>query len=121
MTGCPAGSVISHWSFSLGNWYWETVGWTNRQSSINGHQARLDPDGVFRAVIAHEDPGLFNWLDPGGNTVGTVMGRYLLTQSTPMPATRVVKFDELEAALPGSPRIDRAQRNALLRARGSSP
>ncbi len=103
-----------YWSFSLGNWYWETIGWTNRQSSLNGHQAKLDSDGVFRAVIAHEDPGLFNWLDPGGNTVGTIMGRYLLTEVTPTPVSRLVKLDELDAALPDSPRIDPAQRNVLL-------
>jgi hypothetical protein len=63
-----------YWSFSLGNWYWETIGWANRQSSLNGHQARLDPDGVFRAVICHQDPGVFNWLDPAGGVLGAGRG-----------------------------------------------
>jgi hypothetical protein len=110
--------LCHYWSFSLGNWYWETVGWTNRQSSLNGHQAQLDADGVFRVVIAHEDPGVFNWLDPAGNTVGTVMGRYLLTEAAPSPKSQVVKLSELDAALPAdTPRVTPEQRREILRQR----
>ena len=36
---------------------------------LNGHQAVLD-DGVFRAVVAHRDPGVANWLDTAGNRRG---------------------------------------------------
>ena len=47
--------------------YYATVSvLANRQSSLNGHQAVLDPDGVFRAVISARDPGVPNWLDTGG-------------------------------------------------------
>ena len=46
-----------YWSVSLGNYWWETIDYANRQSSLNGHQAVLDADGVFRAVVAHARPG----------------------------------------------------------------
>ena len=46
-----------YWSVSLGNFWWETIDYANRQSSLNGHQAVLDADGVFRAVVAHARPG----------------------------------------------------------------
>ena len=52
---------------------WNSVDWLNRQSSLNAHQARLDGDGRLRAVIALEDPGVPNWLDPGGFDNGSVM------------------------------------------------
>jgi len=29
-------------------------------------------------VIAHEDPGVPNWLDTGGHREGTIFWRYLL-------------------------------------------
>ncbi len=52
-----------YWSISLGNHWWETIDYANHQSSLNGHQAVLDDDGAFRAVVAGRDPGVANWLD----------------------------------------------------------
>ena len=46
-----------YWSYSLGNPWWETIDYGSHQSSLNGHQATVDDDGMLRAVIAHEDPG----------------------------------------------------------------
>jgi hypothetical protein len=107
-----------YWSFALANWYWESLDWSRRQTSLNGHQASLDSDGVFRAVIAHEDPGVPNWLDPAGHTWGTIMGRYLLTESAPEPSLRVVAQTELRSELPDdTPRIGAAARSEFLRRR----
>jgi hypothetical protein len=104
-----------YWSFSLANRYWETLDWVRRQASLNGHQTVLDDDGVFRAVIAHEDPGVANWLDPAGNPSGTMMGRYLLTDSAPVPSLRVLPAAELRRRLPASmPRVTAAERAELL-------
>ena len=50
----------------LGNPWWETIDYGRHQSSLNGHQATVDDDGVVRAVIAHDDPGVANWLDTAG-------------------------------------------------------
>ncbi len=89
-----------HWSFSLANYYWESIDFATRQSSLNGHQARIDPDGVFRAVISHSDPGVANWLDPGGHTQGSVTARFLLAETKPEPEMRKVKLAELRDSLP---------------------
>ncbi|MDZ4278646.1 MAG: hypothetical protein U1B78_05850, partial [Dehalococcoidia bacterium] len=67
-----------HWSVSLANWYWESLDFASRQTSLNGHQAWLDDDGVFRGIIAHGDPGVPNWLDTFGHTQGTIAARFLL-------------------------------------------
>ncbi len=107
-----------YWSFSLGNWYWESLDWSRRQTSLNTHQAVLDSDGVFRAVIAAEDPGVPNWLDPAGHTQGTIMGRYLLTEAVPEVVLRVVDHAELRSALPdGTPQVSPADRSEQLRRR----
>jgi len=104
-----------HWSVSLANWYWESVDFASRQSSLNGHQARLDADGVFRGVIAHRDPGVPNWLDTAGNNQGSIAARFLLSDSAPEPTLRRIAFDELRAVLPAdTPRVDPATRAEIV-------
>jgi hypothetical protein len=90
----------AYWSFALGNGYWESLDWSRRQSSLNDHQARLDADGTFRAVIARSDPGVPNWLDPQNHSQGTLFGRYLRTAEIPQPTMRVVALDRLREHLP---------------------
>ncbi len=46
-----------YWSFQVMNDFWESQEFDLRQTSLNGHQAPLDPDGVFRGVISVNDPG----------------------------------------------------------------
>ncbi len=104
-----------YWSVSLGNFWWETIDYANRQSSLNGHQAALDPDGVFRAVVAHRDPGVANWLDTAGNRHGAMIFRWLRADGAPVPQVRAVPFGELSAALPpDSPKLDTASRRGVL-------
>jgi hypothetical protein len=96
-----------YWSFDLCNFWLESLDYANHQSSLNGHQAVLDADGHFRAVIAHRDPGIPNWLDPVGHREGSMIYRWNLADSLPIPRTRVVRFAELRAHLPaGTPRVD---------------
>ena len=107
-----------YWSVSLGNFWWETIDYANRQSSLNGHQAVLDPDGVFRAVVAHRDPGVANWLDTAGNHHGAMIFRWLRAAAAPVPEVKVVKFDELDRQLrPSTPRVDAVARRRVLDAR----
>ena len=106
------------WSIGLANWYWESLDFASRQTSLNGHQARLDADGAFRGVIAHEDPGVPNWLDTAGHTKGTVAVRALLAASSPEVELRSVPFDRVCSELPAdTPRIDPQTRAALLEKR----
>lgn len=99
-----------HWSLGLANWYWESLDYATRQTSLNGHQAVLESDGMFRGVIAHSDPGIANWLDTSGLTTGTLTARFLLADAAPFISFRVVPFDEVSPALPNATRIDRATR-----------
>jgi hypothetical protein len=91
-----------YWSFNLSSPYLENSDWILRQNSINGHQAVVDADGVFRAVIAHADPGVPNWLDAGGRTVGIIQARFLLPDAQPTVAGRMVKLADVGAALPAN-------------------
>ena len=106
-----------YWSVALGNYWWESLDYANYQTSLNGHQATLDGDGVFRAVVSARDPGVANWLDNRGFGKGPMIFRWLRAGSTPVPATRVVAVDDLEAALPETARVTPAQRQQVLTAR----
>ena len=89
-----------YWSYSLGNPWLETIHYGRHQSSLNGHQAITDPDGKVRVVISSRDPGVANWLDTAGHSNGAVILRCVRTETAPVPAVRVVKFDEVLSALP---------------------
>jgi hypothetical protein len=89
-----------YWSISLGNPWLETIHYGRHQSSLNGHQAVVDSDGIARFVIAARDPGVANWLDSAGHSNGAMLLRCVRTESAPVPESRVVKFDEVQSALP---------------------
>jgi hypothetical protein len=89
-----------------------------RQTSLNAHQARLDPDGAFRGVIAHRDPGVPNWLDTAGHRRGTLALRFLLAEQTPKVEIERMPLAALTARLPAStPRVTPAERAAGLERR----
>ncbi len=107
-----------HWSVGLANWWWESLDFVTRQSSLNRHQATLDRDGAFRGVIAQRDPGVPNWLDPAGYERGSLAVRFLLADAAPEIVLRVVPLASLREHLPAdTPVIDSAQRAAILERR----
>jgi hypothetical protein len=107
-----------YWSFFLITDQMASVDWMNRQSSLNGFQAKLDSDGKFRAVMSKRDPGVPNWLDTGGYNYGIIHGRWHEADSSPEPATMKVKLAELRNHLPkDTPTVSAEQRDASLRER----
>jgi len=107
-----------YWSIDACNFWLESLDYANHQSSLNGHQAAIDADGVFRAVVARQDPGVPNWLDTVGHREGSLIYRWNLADATPVPATRVVKVDALPTHLhPATPRVSAAERAVLIERR----
>ena len=106
------------WSVALCSFWFESLEFGQRQSSLNGHQARLDPDGVFRGVIAHDDPCVANWIDPEGHRQGTLAVRFLFAEETPRPVLSRVPRAELFDHLPGDVvRVTPDERSRILAAR----
>ena len=107
-----------YWNIHICDEQFLGVDWTNCQSSINGHQARLDSDGRFRAVVAMRDPGVPNWLDTAGFNRGQFMGRWLRSDSTPLPTAKKVPFADIRKHLPSdTPTMSPQERDASLRLR----
>ena len=104
-----------YWGIQLGNFWMEPIDFANHHSSLNGHQAVLDPDGVFRAVISARDPGVANWLDTAGHSEGPMLIRWLECDEGPRPTTKKVAFDEVRDALPAATStVTPAQRAAIV-------
>jgi hypothetical protein len=107
-----------YWQIELCDPWFKTLEFASRQTSLNHLQARVDADGRFRAVIAHEDPGVANWLDTTGCREGMIQYRWIWTRTNPQPRVRVVPLADLPRHLPeGTPRVTAEQRRAAIAVR----
>jgi hypothetical protein len=77
LPSCPFANVM------LWNRHMQTLEYRSRRSSLNQSQIHLEPDGTYRIVIAHQDPGVPNWLDCEGHHTGTIFWRFLLPETDP--------------------------------------
>ena len=107
-----------YWNIQLNDPYFNALEYVYRFSSLNGHSAVVSPDGRFRAVIALEDPGVPNWLDPAGFKEGGIYGRWFDCDSNPTPTIKRVKLADLRAHLPAdTPVVTPEERAEALRRR----
>lgn len=110
--------TVRYWNIQLNDPLWNSIEWFNRQSSLNAAQATLDSDGKFRAVIALEDPGVPNWLDPGGHLTGSLMLRWTQANYGPVPCLQIVDAAKVRDHLPAdTPVVIHEERQQVLRKR----
>ena len=86
-----------YWNFQLNNYWMESLDYRHHRIHTNNHLARPEDDGTIRLVVAHQDPGLRNWIETAGHQSGTMCFRWVRAAANPEPATRVVKFGDLAA------------------------
>ena len=107
-----------YWSIHLLDNYAFTMDWMNRQTSLNGHQAGIDSDNVFRAVISTQDPGVANWLDNAGYASGFIQARWEMCESWPEYKTKIVKFSDVLNHFPAdTQRVSAQERDEDIRTR----
>jgi hypothetical protein len=108
----------TYWNVQVIDGLWNQVDIPYRQSSLNGHTAKVDADGKFRAVLSHVDPACHNWLDTGGSGYGMLIGRWYRCSSTPTPQVTKMKLAEVDGYLgSGSPRASADERAEQMRRR----
>jgi len=88
-----------HWNFQLNNYWMESLDYRYYTIHTNKHLATYRDDGSLRIIVAHEDPGLPNWINTVGHDQGTMSFRWIFATTKPQPQTRVVKFADLGALL----------------------
>jgi len=110
-----------YWSWhQYSNAWWRAFEYGSRVTTLNHSQTHLSHDHKIRVVVAHEDPGIQNWLDTEGRPAALTTLRWFWPRSeqVPAPVTRVVKFDDLPAALPAdTPVFDEQARATQIKAR----
>ena len=80
-----------HWNFQLNNYWMESLDYRYHTIHTNKHLAQYESDGSVRLVVAHEDPGLPNWIETASHTTGTMCFRWVKAKRHPQPNVRVVK------------------------------
>jgi hypothetical protein len=105
------------WAVQLATSLWSTLEYANRQTSLNLTQARPDPDGRFRLVLSHRDPGVHNWLDTTGLHCGIVLLRLYRAGTLQVPATTIVSVDDVVRLMPDARTTAAERAEAIARRR----
>ena len=88
----------------LGSRWYISLDYINHQTSLTTSQARIDPDGKIRFIVAERNPGLVNWLEGTGHRHGYLQIRWqrVSRELTALdgPEVELVRFDELPERLP---------------------
>jgi hypothetical protein len=88
--------TCEYWNFQLNNVWMESLDYRYHRVHYNKQTAMYLPDGSFRLVVAHRDPGVPNWVETAGHARGTMGLRWVRAASHPQPRTRVVKLTGIE-------------------------
>lgn len=90
--------------FQLGSMWYISLDYINHQTSLNGTQAQVDPDGNIRIVVSERNPGVTNWVETTGHRKGFLQFRWQrvsreLTEADG-PTVELVDHDAVPGALP---------------------
>jgi len=83
------------WNFQLDNWWMESLDYRYHTIHVNKHTAHYEPDGSVRVVISHTDPGVPNWIETAGHSMGTMCWRWIGASEHPLLNSRVMKLADL--------------------------
>jgi hypothetical protein len=90
--------ACAFWNVCLWNPFLQTFDYRYEQVTLNGGQVALEPDGSWQLVVAHDDPGVANWLSTAGHRAGLLWFRWFLAEHVPTrPTTRVVALGALRS------------------------
>ncbi|CAJ1579373.1 hypothetical protein [[Mycobacterium] wendilense] len=97
-------SDAPYMGFQLGSLWYISLDYINHQTSLNGTQAQVDPDGKIRIVVSDANPGVTNWCETLGHRRGYLQFRWQrlsreLTEADG-PTVELVDVADVASALP---------------------
>lgn len=99
------------WMFTNMGTFWNSMDYLYRPVSYTPSRTSIDADGRVRLVLAHDDPGVHNWLDTQTFEEGYLTFRNIQSRTFPAIETTVVPRAALDAHLPdGTRRVTPAER-----------
>ncbi|MBQ90753.1 MAG: hypothetical protein CL441_04925 [Acidimicrobiaceae bacterium] len=87
-----------YWNFQLCNWWEESLDYRHHPVTVNKHSAVYGDDGSVELVVAHQDPGVANWLSTAGHRHGGMGLRWNQAEYDVEPEVAIVSLVDLEAA-----------------------
>ena len=88
-----------HWNFQLCNHWMENLAdYARGRGYVDSHGAVRGPGNRVRIVVAAADPGVGNWVDPGGRDHGVMGLRFVQPATPPAVSSRLVPLEDLTAA-----------------------
>ncbi|TPG33082.1 DUF1214 domain-containing protein [Mycolicibacterium hodleri] len=93
------------WIFGMGGVFVGSMDFLYRSVSYTPARTRVDDDGVVRFVMAHDDPGVHNWLDTQGFSNGNLTYRNLMSSERAAFRTRLVQRSAVVDELPSDTAI----------------
>lgn len=94
----------------LQDFWFRSLDYWNRTSSMNNAQGVPNADGSTTYIVSIGDPGVHNWIDPGGFHEVLLVHRWqglkrdATSERLPKAKSRMVKLKDLDAALPADMR-----------------
>jgi hypothetical protein len=88
------------WLLGMGGVFVGSLDFLYRPVSYSPARTKVDADKVVRFVIAHDDPGVHNWLDTQGFSDGNLGYRNLMSQNPATFRTKLVKRAGIMDQLP---------------------
>jgi hypothetical protein len=110
-------SEVNYWSVQLLDPFYSAIDFIFHSAAYNGRQALLDSDGRARFVIATQDPGVPNWLDPAGWQRGGLFWRWHRASSFPQPQLTRLPAKDLRSVLPADTPGCSSEQRADMRSR----
>lgn len=89
------------WNFQLNNYWMESLDYRYHNICISKGNAHYEKDGSVRLVVAHQNPGLPNWIETCSHNEGTMCWRWYRSAdpNPPQPKCKVVPFSSLSRLL----------------------
>ena len=88
-----------HWNFQLCNHWMENLAdYLWGRGYVDSENAAREPDGRVRVVVAADDPGVANWIDPGDRDHGVMGLRFVQPATVPDISCRLAPVEELREA-----------------------
>lgn len=102
----------SYWSLQLYDIWHRAIPFRTKQATLSGKQMVKDSDGKIRVVISRQDPGIHNWLDNNGVSIGEVAWRIYQVTKNPNYKFIRIPFDQLDQYLPRDTKLINSEERA---------
>lgn len=94
------GKLPGRWvytSFVFYDRWYATPDYPQVRCYLTGKDLQLAPDGAYTIYISAEDPGQPNWIQTGGLYEGLFSYRFMLADSNPKPAMKIVQIRDIRS------------------------